>query len=62
MMPLLKMYLVLCGTQEVCGKRWGVDWGNASFGLALLVLTAMDLTHTLTAVAQNVSILSSRAV
>ena len=52
MTSLLKMYhLVLCGTQEACEKGWGVYWGKAPFGLALLVLTAVDLTHPLTAVA-----------
>lgn len=51
MMSLLKMYLVLCGTQKECEKGWGVYQGKASFGLALLVLTAIDLTHPLTAVA-----------
>ena len=44
------MYVVLCGTQEVCEKGRGAHRGKASFGLALLALTAIDLTHPLTAV------------
>lgn len=56
------MYLLLCGTQEVYEKGWGVYHDKVSFGLALVVLTAIDLTHPLTALAQNVLILSSKAV
>lgn len=51
-MLLLKVYQVLCGTQEVCEKGRGAYCAKAAFALALLVLTAIDLTHSLKAVAQ----------